>query len=156
MIASSVKDWRNAVIEFNNRFITTIVNMLLLLYQLPQLITGLIGLAIFHNCKWYKNEEAGVKVIRVNKGNFIGRSCFSSGPIIFVTDNCDENTLRHETGHSKQSLICGPLFHIIISIPSIVLFWTRRIKNKDDKWYLSFWPEGSCRFGAEELGHTHR
>lgn len=144
------------MIEFNNKILSAIVNFFLLIWQLPQLTTGLIGLAVFHNCTLYKNEEAGVKVLRVNKGNFIRGACFSSGPIIFVTSDCSENTLRHETGHSVQSLIFGPLFHIIISIPSIVRFWVRRLGNKSHDWYISGFPEGGCKLGAEELGHTKR
>ena len=135
-----------------SRILSYIVNAILLLYQLPQLITGLIGLAVFHNYEWYRNEEAGVSVLRVNKGNFIGGACFSSGPIIFITQNCDENTLLHETGHSKQSLIYGPLFHIIVSIPSVIRFWIRRLLNKSHEWYLSGWPESQ----AERFGHTKR
>lgn len=140
------------MIEFKSKLASIIINFFLLIWQLPQLITGLIGLAVFHNCEWYYNKEAGVKVLRVNKGNFIKGACFSSGPIIFVTNDCEENTLLHETGHSKQSLICGPLFHIIVSLPSIVRFWVRRLGNKSQEWYLSGWPESS----AEKLGHTHR
>ncbi len=86
----------------------------------------------------------------MNKGYFIGDACFSCGPIIFVTPDCAENVIKHETGHSKQSLIFGPFFHILISIPSIILFWTRRIKNKDDKFYHSHWPENN----ADRLGHV--
>ena len=29
-------------------------------------------------------------------------------------------------------------------------------KHLDHSWYLSGWPEGGCRLGAEELGHTLR
>lgn len=144
------------MIEFNNKALSVIVNLFLLIWQLPQVLTSLIGLAVFHNYTWYKNEEAGVKVLRVNKGNFIGGACFSSGPIIFVTNDCEENTLLHETGHSKQSLMFGPLFHIIVSIPSVIRFWIKRLCNKSHEWYLSGWPEGGCKFSAEELGHTHR
>lgn len=140
------------MIEFKSKFLTVFVNILLIPWLILQWIPGLIGLAIFHNCEIYRNKEAGVMVIKVNKGNFIGGACFSSGPIIFVTPNCDENTLKHETGHSVQSLIFGPLFHIVISIPSIIRFWVRRLGNKSHEWYLSGWPESS----AEKLGHTNR
>lgn len=135
-----------------SKILSIIVNFFLLIWQSPQLITGLIGLAVFHNYEWYYNKEAGVKVLRVNKGNFIKGACFSSGPIIFVTENCEENTLLHETGHSKQSLVYGPLFHIIVSLPSICLFWYRRFAHKDMNFYYSHWPE----FQAEKWGRTHR
>lgn len=138
------------MIELKNKTLMVIVNVLLFPWLITQWLLGLIGLVIFHNCTWYINEEAKVRVIRVNKGNIFGNACFSCGPIIFTTPKCNDNTLRHETGHSVQSLIFGPLFHIFISIPSIILFWTRKIKNKDAKWYHAHWPENN----ADRLGHV--
>lgn len=132
------------MIVLENKFLSVLVNILLAIYQLPQLLVGLIGLAIFHNYEIYHNHEAGIKVIKVNKGYLFGNACFSSGPVIFTTPYCDDNTIKHETGHSKQSVYMGPLFFIIVAIPSIVLFWTRRIKNKDAKWYHSHWPENDA------------
>ena len=142
------------MLEFKNKALTIFVNVLLGIWQILCWIPGLIGLAIFHNCEWYKNEEAGIKVLKVNKGYFLGGACFSCGPIIFVTPNCDENVIKHETGHSVQSLIFGPFFHFIVSLPSIVQFWIRRIKHKDAKWYHSHWPEGGCKLTADDLGHV--
>lgn len=144
------------MIKFNSKALTIFVNILLFPWLSIQWLTGLLGLLVFRNCELYTNEEAGVIVLKVNKGRFMGGACFSSGPIIFVTPNCSEKTIRHETGHSVQSLIFGPLFHAIISIPSIVRFWVRRLGNKSHEWYLSAFPEGGCRLGAEELGHTEK
>lgn len=144
------------MIKFNNKALTIFVNILLGLWQCIQWLTGLLGLLVFRNCELYTNEEAGVTVLKVNKGRLFGNACFSSGPIIFVTPNCSEKTIRHETGHSVQSLIFGPLFHIVVSIPSIIRFWVRRLGNKSHEWYLSAFPEGGCKLGAEELGHTEK
>lgn len=138
------------MLEFNNKLLMFFVNFLLFPWLVTQWLPGLIGLAIFHNCKWYVNKDAGVRVIKVNKGYFIGGACFSCGPIIFVTPNCSENVIKHETGHSLQSLMFGLLFHILVSLPSICLFWTKRKKNKDAKWYHSHWPENN----ADYLGHV--
>lgn len=140
------------MLEIKNKYLSYLVNFLLCIWQITQIITGVIFLAIFHNYEIYHNEDAHIKVIKVNKGHLLGGACFSSGPFIFVTPNCDDNTIRHETGHSVQSMLFGPLFHILVSIPSVVRFWIRRIKNKSDEWYLSQWPESS----AEKLGHTKR
>ena len=138
------------MIKLNNKVLNIVVNFILMLWQLPQLLTGLIALAIFHNYEWYTNEDAGITVLKVNKGNFNGGACFSSGPFIFVTPYCTEEIIKHETGHSKQSLYFGPLFHIVVSIPSICLFIYRRAKNKDTKWYYSHWPEND----ANKSGHV--
>ena len=142
------------MLEFKSKALTVIVNVFLGIWQCLCWLPGLICLAIFHNYEWYKNEEAGIKVLKVNKGYFLGGACFSCGPIIFVTPNCDENVIKHETGHSVQSLIFGPFFHFVVSLPSIVQFWIRRIKHKDAKWYHSHWPEGGCKLTADDLGHV--
>ena len=144
------------MIEFKSKALTIIVNIFLGLWQITQWLPSIILIAIFHNCTLYKNKEAGITVLRVNKGYFIDNACFSCGPIVFVTPDCEDDTLRHETGHSIQSLIFGPLFHIVVTIPSVIRFCIKRLCNKDHNWYLSAWPEGGCRLGAEGLGHTDR
>lgn len=144
------------MLKFKSKFLTILVNALLAIWILPQLITGLIGWLIFRNGKLYYNEDAKILVLNVNKGHLFGNACCSSGPIIFTTPECNENTIKHETGHSVQSLMFGWFFHIIISFPSVIRFWIRRLFNKSHEWYLSGWPEGGCKLGAEELGHTDR
>lgn len=138
------------MLKFKNKVLAYIVNFFLLIWMLPQTITALIGLAIFRNGEWYYNEDASVLVYKVNKGHLFGGACFSSGPVIFVTPDCKENTVKHETGHSVQSLMFGPLFHIIVSLPSIALFWYKRIFKKDQKFYHSHWPENH----ADKCGHV--
>ena len=138
------------MIEFNSKALTIIVNIFLGIWQITQWLTGIIGLIVFHNCELYRNKEAGITVFKVNKGDFNGGACFSSGPIIFVTPYCDEEVKKHETGHSWQSIIFGPLFHIVVSIPSIILFCIRRSKNKSREWYYSHWPENNANY----MGHV--
>lgn len=140
------------MLEFSNKFVTIIVNILLCIWQITQVIPALILLAVFHNCEVYRNTDAKITVLKVNKGWFNGGACFSLGPIIFVTPDCDDEICKHESGHSVQSLIFGPLFHFIVSLPSVIRFWIRQLFNKSHEWYLSGWPESS----AEKLGHTNR
>jgi hypothetical protein len=142
------------MLEFNNKFVTFLVNILLCVWQITQVIPALILLAVFHNCEVYRNEDANVTVLTVNKGWFNGGACFSLGPVIFVTPDCENEICKHETGHSVQSLIFGPLFHFIVSIPSVILFCIRRAKNKDAKWYHSHFPEGGYKLTADHLGHV--
>ena len=125
------------MLKFKSKLLTYIVNFFLLIWMLPQTLTALIALAIFRNGEWYYNEDAKILVYKVNKGHLFGTAC-------------SENTIKHETGHSVQSLIFGPLFHIIVSLPSICLFWYKRLTNKDQKFYHSHWPENH----ADKLGHV--
>lgn len=138
------------MLKFKSKFLTILVNALLAIWILPQLITGIFGWLIFRNGKLYYNEDAKILVLRVNKGHLFGNACCSSGPIIFTTPECSENTIKHETGHSVQSLMFGPLFHIVVSLPSVCLFWYKRLTNKDQKFYHSHWPENH----ADKCGHV--
>ena len=144
------------MLKFKSKFLTILVNVLLAIWILPQWITGILGWLIFRNGKLYYNEDAKILVLNVNKGHLFGNACCSSGPIIFTTPECSEHTIKHETGHSVQSLMFGLFFHIVVSFPSVIRFWIRRLFNKSHEWYLSGWPEGGCKLGAEELGHTDR
>lgn len=123
---------------YKNNIILTI---LLFIWQLPQVLTGLIGLAIFHNAKLYTNPHNGVTVVSVTIPRLFGGACFSSGPFIFLCENASERTYLHETGHSKQSIYLGFLFHLVVSIPSICRFWYRKLAKKSKEWYESGYPE---------------
>lgn len=58
---------------------------------------------------------------------------FECGPI-FVTDKTStERIKRHEAGHGIQNIILGPLMPFLISIPSAVRYWYRRISLKTGK-----------------------
>lgn len=138
------------MLKFKNKFLMYFVNILLCIWMFPQIITACIGWLIFRNGKLYYNEDAKILVLNVNKGYLFGNACFSSGPIVFTTPECSENTLKHETGHSVQSLMFGPLFHIVVSLPSVALFWTKRILGKDQAWYHSKYPESH----ADKCGHV--
>jgi len=138
------------MLKFKSKFLTILVNALLAIWILPQWITGILGWLIFRNGKLYYNEDAKILVLNVNKGHLFGNACCSSGPIIFTTPECNENTIKHETGHSVQSLMFGWFFHIIVSLPSVILFWTKRILGKDQSWYHSKYPESH----ADKLGHV--
>lgn len=126
----------------------TALNVLLALWQLPQVILGVIMLAIFRNKKEYTNPVNGITVWNISHHGAFGTACFSTGPIILTNDHSAERTLRHETGHSKQSIYLGWLFHIVVSIPSVCRFWIRRWMNRSIEWYHSGYPEN----WADRLG----
>lgn len=125
---------------------------ILILWQLPQILIGLLFALLFWNYEIYTNDFNGITVLRVDTKGKFGTACFSSGPVILVPKDVSEKTLRHETGHSKQSLYFGWLFHIIVSLPSICRFWYKRIKKKSSSWYHSGYPEN----WADKLGGVHR
>lgn len=128
------------------------IKILLVIWQLPQVILGLIFLLIFRNKTTYTNERNGITVWNICSGRTFGSACFSTGPIIVTCKGATEDTLRHETGHSYDSIRAGIFYHLIISIPSICLFWYRRLAKKDMNFYYSHYPETL----AEKHGVTDR
>lgn len=83
--------------------------VLLYLWQLPQNLVGLLVI-LFSNAEkdwddyWITNYRFGV----------------SLGRYIIVNKNCTMDTIKHERGHQKQSLYLGPLYLIIIGLPSAI------------------------------------
>lgn len=80
-------------------------------------------------------------------------SAISLGNFIFLNDRYDYNTLMHEFGHTKQSLYLGPLYLIVVGIPSFIwcnCFYKYRVKNRVS--YYSVYPEN----WADRLGNVKR
>lgn len=118
-----------------------ILNILLSLWQLPQIILGLLLLLVFRNKELYTNPNNHISVLKISTGSILKNTNFSLGPFIFIAKNYTEDILLHETGHSKQSILLSWLYLIIIPIPSICLFWYRKIFNKSHEWYMTKFPE---------------
>lgn len=62
------------------------------------------------------------------------------GDCIFLSPKATDTTIRHEYGHTRQSLILGPLYLIIIGLPSII--WAACHKTiAPDRNYYDFYTE---------------
>lgn len=70
-------------------------------------------------------------------------SAMSLGDYIFVNPLSPQITIQHECGHSKQSDILGPLYLIVIGIPSVLHNVIHYLCSKIGiKWnYYSFYTE---------------
>ena len=84
-------------------------NIILYIWQLPQ---NLLGLLI----KYIVRAELLYSSLYVWKL----RSGLSLGNYIFVNEHCADSTILHELGHRKQSRILGPLYLLVIGIPSFL------------------------------------
>lgn len=74
--------------------------------------------------------------------------------VCFLTDQLDDPDIKkHESGHSLQNIIWGPLFIFVIGIPSSLRYLYREFKyyrkGKEPKTdYDAIWFEGQAtRFG---------
>ena len=76
------------------------------------------------------------------------RAGLSLGPFVFVNawedGTIDEKLLVHEYGHSVQSLILGPLYLLVVGLPSVIWMKApalRRKRHLSGISYYSFFTE---------------
>lgn len=156
-----------------NRIIDNIVNALFYIWQLPQNLLGLIVILVtkavpgFPPLVTIRNGKVEftfiVESYNTRKCYFIPESSFLSGAslgkYIILRHRSSDNCLGHELGHSVQSMIFGPLYLLIIGVPSAVFnnVWDRLFHKKWDnakrsRWYYSRFPEK----WADKLGGVNR
>ena len=99
--------------------------MWLYLWQLPQHILGLLIWAVL---KHYivaieKTPENTFLFVNIPMGVSLGR-------YIIMSRDYGENTRKHEQGHSVQSRRLGPLYLLVIGLPSFLgNIWDRLFKK---------------------------
>lgn len=121
-----------------------LLSVLSIIWQLPQYALALL-LYIVLKLRWRNDVTYALSVIDVcDPAVFFVPSLFNSavslGSIIFVDRRiaCTANfarTYKHEAGHSKQSLILGPMYLLVIGLPSILGNLYSRIAHKNSEWY---------------------
>jgi len=129
---------------------------ILFIWQLPQNILGSI-LCLIERTK--KARESGITYHETKKpGPFMKRCAISLGAFIIADSRvADKTTILHESGHQRQSLFLGPLYLLVIGIPSLCGNLTDRLMHrkwsdeKREKWYHSLPWESS----ADKLGNRN-
>ena len=104
------------------------------IWELPQSLLALILIKVL---KAKKRENNGFYYFKSRK-----LTHFSLGKFIFINSRkaLPEWKLKHEQGHSRQSEILGPLYLIVIGLPSVV--WncvSRHIKVSYYSFYTEKW-----------------
>ncbi len=84
---------------------------------------------------------------------------FECGPMFVVERGAPESMRCHEAGHGVQNILFGPLMPFLVSIPSAVRYWARRIAlargRRDLPPYDGIWFEGQAtRWGTKLFGGT--
>ena len=124
-----------------------IIESLLYVWQLPQNIAGLLVLA-FYRLKKVDIEkcENGIYLVP-----FFCAGGVSLGEYIFIlASNDGEFARKHELGHRVQSRILGPLYLVVVGLPSAFFnVLSKRFKRIDAGYYKRF-PEN----WANKLGHV--
>ena len=109
-------------------------------WGLPQTLAGLAVYLAHRNSEHYDYGAARVTVWDRKDG-------VSLGKFIFAPD--DESMISHEYGHTKQSLLLGPLYLPVIGLPSMLwnrLPYFKSIRKKTGKAYDSFIIEKSATY----------
>ena len=109
--------------------------ILLFIWQLPQNLLGLILLLAYRHERVYH---------RLNGRTFYFtsemRSGISLGDYIIMNREDKEDGMRHEYGHTIQSRYLGPLYLLVIGVPSLCGNIYDSLANRN-------WPyEKSCRW----------
>lgn len=129
--------------------------MLMFIWELPQTLLGYIILFLFKKSIRKKIKYKDTVCYFIKNGFF----SISLGRNLIIRDSAPEETLLHEYGHSIQSKYLGPLYLIIVGIPSVILnmyfslgmVYLKWDKNKTKEYYNHF-PEN----WADKLGKVKR
>ena len=116
-----------------------IKNLSMWLWQFPQNMLALWIEGILCQAA-YREGKADGNTIIVNN---VLPSAMSLGDYLFVNPMSSQKSIQHECGHSKQSDILGPLYLIVIGIPSLLHNIIHYLCSKIGiKWnYYSFYTE---------------
>jgi hypothetical protein len=121
--------------------------IVLYIWQLPQHVFAIVLLFIFHK------KMVSVSKYKCGVVNYLDVGWgVSLGKYILLRQNAAEKTVKHEYGHSIQSMYFGPLYLIIIGLPSIVMNLLSRVNILNEEKYYERWPES----WADSLGGVQR
>ena len=116
-------------------------NLILFIWQLPQHIVALIYFGyLVMMCKDLGVDSRYKQAVVIP---CIMRGAVTLGNYVFVGLTSEyRKTVKHELGHTIQSKILGPLYLIVIGIPSITYCGLRRLfPSLRKKNYYNFYTE---------------
>ena len=129
----------------------TVSLLLAFTWELPQTLVALVFMLFFKT----QGIAGNSRIWRVHFSSFL--TCASLGEFIFfakrfVGGPSWEETVRHETGHSVQSRIFGPLYLILIALPSSIWNLLSRMDNRAGRWFAGHYYDTPWEHGANVLG----
>ena len=116
-------------------------NLILFIWQLPQHLLAILYIGyLVMMCKDLGVDSRYKQAIVIP---CVMRGAVTLGCYVFVGLNSEyRKTVKHELGHTIQSKILGPLYLIVIGIPSITYCGLRRIfPSLRRKNYYNFYTE---------------
>ena len=125
-------------------------NLILFIWQLPQHIVAIIYFGyLVMMCKDLGVDSRYKQAIVIP---CVMRGAITLGNYVFVGLNSEyRKTVKHELGHIIQSKILGPLYLIVIGIPSITYCGLRRLfPSLRKKNYYDFYTEKWANYLSEK------
>lgn len=103
------------------KFLNYLIQIILILWQLPQCLVGVIMLPFLGKLKLidYRNFCWCFEGKNMQGGISLGCFCFLSP----YSSKQEEKVMHELDGHTVDSKIWGPLYLIVIGIPSILNAW---------------------------------
>lgn len=122
----------------------SIRNILYWIWQLPQNLLGVIWRnikkdSIITPISNNDIKSVGAKAYLIKAGGTV-----TLGKYVFISQTYRDQgmTIKHECGHVKQSKMLGPLYLIVIGIPSILHRWLNDYIGCDEEsGYSHFYTE---------------
>lgn len=128
------------------------LNLILWTWCLPQTLLGLTLHLFFQisNLIIKTKPHQETLLVILNLKNFGG---ISLGKYILINKRIyNRTTLKHEYGHTIQNYLLGPLYLLIVGLPSITFSLLSRFSKKFAKNYYQRFPEN----WADRLGKVKR
>ena len=140
------------------------MKLLFLIWELPQVLLGYLVVlfyTVLSKCKkvsYLADKDPLLKrhSFYAVKSNIFSGACLGSVIILneryFYNEQYLLTTLKHEGGHGKQSLMLGPLYLIVVGIPSFV----NNIRSRSNKDIHNIYYERFPEKWADKLGNVKR
>lgn len=119
--------------------------IIMILWQLPQAILGAVVFLFVKKVR----IDIDTYYILVRIKNHWGLSLF---PFVFINSSASDNMLLHEKGHARQSVYLGPLYLLIVGLPSIIRAIVWAVQKLPRTKYFNGFPEN----WADNLGGVKR
>ena len=118
------------------------LKVLAYIWQLPQNLLGLLFLLFIRGEERHTLNGISFYYAKDFRGGI------SLGRYIILGDK-RERSVRHEFGHCIQSRMLGPLYLIVVGLPSLIHAWLCKC---DDHSYYDYW----CERWADKLGGINK
>lgn len=119
---------------------------------LPNALVSLAALRFAKAMGGRAEPFRGAVVVRVPFMRRLGGVCL--GPTILVSPEAPDHIVRHEWGHFRQHLLLGPLYYVVVGLPSVThaLWFRRRPVGNYFHFYTEAWADA---LGGVYDAHAH-